>query len=241
MFWFSKSFFFRLTFCTHVGTGIVHPHLIQNRALNLRKCQVYTFHSVSPSPVPIAALFWSYSECRALSLAVWVRVSFAIGFPLVPVDGEDQPLSSVPGIQAPNHTFPLWDLVLLFCLLLLGRALPFLPFPLWPNSLSEATSSCPGTDYLTCCLCWGHGVSCLTIAGIDVAAALLAGFGGVFGKGEHVTLAFGATGSKFSLWCHCSSFLSGITFSNIGIHFRKWWPILIGQCWDYWSHLIFHF
>ena len=41
---------------------------------------------------------------------VWVRVSVAVNFPLVPVDGEDQPLSSVlgiEGIQAPNHTFPL--------------------------------------------------------------------------------------------------------------------------------------
>ena len=161
----------------------------------LRKCQVCTFHSVSPFPVPNAALFWSYSECWALALAVWLRVSVAFGFPLVPVDGEDQPLSSVPsieGIQAPNHTFPLWDLVLPFCLLLLGRALSFLPFPLWPNSLLEATSSCPGTDCLTCCL--GHGVSCLTIVGVDAAGALLAGIGGVFVMGEHVTVVFGATG-----------------------------------------------
>ena len=153
-FWFSKSFFFRLMFCTHAGTDIVHPHVIQNQALNLRKCQVCTFHSVSPSPAPIAALFWSYSEWGALSLAVWVRVSVIVGFPLVPVDGEDWSLSSVPGIegiQAPNHTFPLWDLVPLFCLLL-GRSLLFLPFSLWPNSLSEATSSCTETDCMTYCL-----------------------------------------------------------------------------------------
>ena len=56
-FWFSKSFIFRLMFCTHAGTDINHPHLIQNGALNLRKCQVCTFHSVSPSLAPIAALF----------------------------------------------------------------------------------------------------------------------------------------------------------------------------------------
>ena len=81
----------------------------------------------------------------------WLRVSVAVDFPMVPVDWEDQPPSSVldvEGIQAPNHTFPLWDLVPPFCLLLLGRALPFLPFSLWPNNLSEATSSCPGTDCL---------------------------------------------------------------------------------------------
>ena len=163
-FWFSESFFFRLMFHTHAGTDIIHPHLIQNPALNLRKCQVCTFHLVSPSPAPIAALSWSHSECWALLLVVWVGVSAAVGFPLVPVDGDDQPLFSMPGIegiQAPNHTFPLWDLVPLFCLPLLGRALLFLPFPLWPNSLLEATSSCPGTDCLTCCLC--QAMECLVL------------------------------------------------------------------------------
>ena len=77
---------------------------------------------------------------------------------------EDQPLSSVlgiEGIQAPSHTFPLWDLVPPFYLLLLGRALPFIPFPLWPNSLLEATSSCPGTDCLTWCLHWA--MECLVL------------------------------------------------------------------------------
>ena len=59
----------------------------------------------------------------------------------------------IEGNWAPNHTFLPWDLVLPFCLLLLGRALPFLPFlSLWPNNLSEATSSCPGTNCLTSCL-----------------------------------------------------------------------------------------
>ena len=54
---------------------------------------------------------------------VCVRVSVAVGFPLVPVDGEVWPLSSVPGIegiQAPNHTFPLWDLVPPFIFFWLG-------------------------------------------------------------------------------------------------------------------------
>ena len=43
----------------------------------------------------------------------------------------------------------------------------------------------------------GHGVSCLTIVGIDAAAALLVGFGGDFGKGEHVAVAFGTTSLNF--------------------------------------------
>ena len=75
-------------FHTHVGTDIVHLHLIQNRALNQKNNRGCTFHSVSPSPVPTAVLFWSHSECQALSLAVWVRVSVAVGLPLVSVDGE---------------------------------------------------------------------------------------------------------------------------------------------------------
>ena len=85
-------------FHTHVGTDIVHPHLIQNKALNQKNNQGFTFHSVSPSPVPTAVLFWSHSECQALLLAVWVKVSATVGLPLVPVDGEDWLLSFVPCI-----------------------------------------------------------------------------------------------------------------------------------------------
>ena len=103
-------------FRTHVGTNIVHPHLILNQAQNWRNSQGCIYHSTSPSPVPIAVLFWSYSEYWAFSLAVWVRVS-AAGLPFVSVDGEDQLLPFVPckkGNWVPNHTFLLfdWDLVL---------------------------------------------------------------------------------------------------------------------------------
>ena len=38
-FWFSESSFFKLMFHTHVGTDIVYPHLIQNRAQNQRNSQ----------------------------------------------------------------------------------------------------------------------------------------------------------------------------------------------------------
>ena len=94
-FWFSESFFFKLMFCTHVGTDIVHPHLIQNQAQNQRNSQGCILYSTSPSPFPTAVLFWSYSEYRAFLLAVWVGV-YAAGLPFVPVDGEDQLLSFVP-------------------------------------------------------------------------------------------------------------------------------------------------
>ena len=43
------------------------------------------------------------------------------------------------------------------------------------------------------------------------------------------------------LWCYPFSFLCGVTFSNVGIDFWEWQPKLAGWCWDYWSHLVFHF
>ena len=92
-------------FHTHVGTDIVHPCLILNQAQNWRNSQGCIYHSTSPSPVPTAVLFWSYSVYWAFLLAVWVRVS-AAGLPFV--DGEDQFLPFVPckkGNQVPNHTF----------------------------------------------------------------------------------------------------------------------------------------
>ena len=153
-------------FSTHVGTDIVHPHLILNRAQNWRNSQGCIYHSTSPSPLPTAVLFWSYSEYQAFLLAVWVRVS-AVGLPFLSVDGEDQLLPFVPskkGNWVPNHTFLLldWDLVPSFCLLPLGKVLllPLFLLP-WLNNLSEATSSCPGTKCLTSCLHWA--MECLLL------------------------------------------------------------------------------
>ena len=76
----------------------------------------------------------------------------------------------------------------------------------------------------------GHGVSCLTIVGIDAAAALLAGFGGVFGKGEHVAVAFGATGLNFLFGVTVLLFLVALPFLTLGFvsgsssHID--WPVL---------------
>ena len=86
----------------------------------------------------------------------------------------------------------------------------------------------------------GHGVTCLTIAGADAVAAFLLGFGGACGKGKHIAVAFGVAG--LNLLFGVTVLLFSVDYlSNIGIHFREWQPILFGQCWDYWSHLIYHF
>ena len=128
-----KVSFFKLMFCTHVGTDIVHPRLIQNQAQNQRKCQDCTLYSTSPSSVPIAVLFWSCLEYQAFLLVVWVGVSTA-GLPFVPVDVEDQLLSFVPckkGNQVPNHTYLLFDWDSVLPLWLLGKVL-LLPLFLLP-------------------------------------------------------------------------------------------------------------
>ena len=164
------SFFFKLMFCTHVGTDIVHPCLIQNQAQNQRSSQGCILYSTSPSPVPTAVLFWSYSEYQAFLLVVWVGVS-AAGLPFVPVDGEDQLLPFVPfkkGNWVPHHTFLLfnWDFVLPLCLLPLGMVwlLPLLHLP-WPNNLSEVTRLLSSNKLPDILPALGHGVSSLTITG----------------------------------------------------------------------------
>ena len=60
----------------------------------------------------------------------------------------------------------------------------------------------------------GHGVSCLTIVGIDAAAALLTGFGGIFGKG--VAVAFGATGLHFLFGVTVLLFSVALPFLTLG-------------------------
>ena len=76
----------------------------------------------------------------------------------------------------------------------------------------------------------GHGVSCLTIVGIDAAAALLAGFGGVFGKGEHVTVAFGTTSLNFLFGVTVLLFLVTLPFLTLGLSQEGAayidWPVL---------------
>ena len=62
----------------------------------------------------------------------------------------------------------------------------------------------------------GHGVSCLMVMGVDVAAALLAGFGGVFGKGEHISVAFAATGLNFLFGVTVLLFLVALPFLTLG-------------------------
>ena len=191
-----KVSFFKLVFHTYVGTGIVHPHLIQNQAQNQRNSQGCILYSTSPYPVPTAVLFWSCSEYWAFSLAVWVGVSVA-GLPFVPVDGEDQLLSFVPCKKCNwvlNHTFLLFDpdFVLPLCLLPLGKLLllPFFLLP-WPNNLfgnNQYLSSNKLPDILPAP---GHGVSSLTVKGDDAAAASLVGFGGACSKGRHVMVALG--------------------------------------------------
>ena len=144
-------------FHTHVGTDIVHPHLIQNQAQNQRNSPGCILYSTSPSPVPTAVLLWSYSEYQAFLLAVGVGVS-AAGLLFVPVNWEDQLLPFVPckkGSWVPNHTFlPFdWDFIVHLCLLPLGKVLllPLFLLP-WPNNLLEVTSSFLQPIYVTSCL-----------------------------------------------------------------------------------------
>ena len=59
----------------------------------------------------------------------------------------------------------------------------------------------------------GHGVSCLTVMGVDAAAALLVGFGGDFGKG--VAVAFGATGLNFLFSVTVLLFLVALPFLTL--------------------------
>ena len=61
-----------------------------------------------------------------------------------------------------------------------------------------------------------HGVSCLTTVVIDAAAELLAGFGGVFGKGECVAVAFGATSLNFLFGVTVLLFSVALPFLTLG-------------------------
>ena len=85
----------------------------------------------------------------------------------------------------------------------------------------------------------GHGVSSLTVTGAD--DALLLAFGGACSKGGHVTVALGVAGLNFFLGVALFLFSVVSLFSNIRISLWEWGPKLANWCWDYWSHLVFHF
>ena len=59
-------------------------------------------------------------------------------------------------------------------------------------------------------------MSCPTVVGIDAGAALLVGFGGVYGKGKHVTVAFGATGLNFLFGVTVLLFSVALPFLTLG-------------------------
>ena len=76
----------------------------------------------------------------------------------------------------------------------------------------------------------GFGVSCLTVAGTDAAAALLLGFGGACGKGKHVTVAFGVAGLNLLFGVTVLLFLVALPFLTLdsfqGVVAYISWPVL---------------
>ena len=83
----------------------------------------------------------------------------------------------------------------------------------------------------------GHGVSSLT--GAD--DALLSGFGGACGKGGCIAATLGVDWPKLSFGCSSFPLFCSVTFPEIRVSFWEWRSKLVNQCWDYWSHFVFHF